>query len=142
MGVLAFPRQEAFAQGVARGLKKAPAAHLAGYKNTSSFIYRVAKRKEFKDRVAEIAVTMAWSGTQSIVPVIDALKAYADKAVTADASALAGIKLAVDILFKIATLKQQLPPDLLPDCVLAASEQPLSVTLSVEEWSRQFLPRG
>ncbi len=140
MGALAFPRQEAFAQGVARGLKKAPAARLAGYKNTSSFIYRVAKRQEFKDRVAEIVQTVAWSGSQSIVSVIDALKKCADDAATKE-HGLAGIKVAADILFKIATLKQHLPPDSAPDCAGAAFASPYG-TLGFEEWSQKFPPRG
>jgi hypothetical protein len=141
MAALAYPRQEAFAQGVARGQIKAVAGRAAGYKNGSGFIYKVAKRQVFIERVAEIVKTVAWSGSQSVVAVIDALKAYADRA-AADDNELAGIKVAADILFKIATLKQQLPPDPLPDCVVAAFEKPLSVTLSVEEWSRQFLPQG
>ncbi len=138
MAALAYPRQEAFAQGVARGLIKAVAGRAAGYKNGSSFIYKVAKRQVFIDRVAEIAKTVAWSGSQSVVSVIDALKTYADKAF-ANGDDLARIKVAADILFKIATLKQQLPSDPLPDCVVAAFSSPYD-TLSHEEWSRQYSP--
>ena len=139
MAALAYPRQEALAQGVARGQTLTVAAQAVGYSLRSKYFYRVAKNGSFIMRLAEITETVAWSGSQSLVPLIDALKGCVDKAI-ADDKGLAGIKLAADILFRIATLKQQLPPDPLPDCVVAAFEKPVSVTLGVEEWSRQFPP--
>ena len=135
MGPLSNRLWERFAQNVARGDETGPAALAAGYKTASGHVYDVARKKDFISRVAEVSETIGWSGTQSVAPLLDILKREVED--TAKLKTAAGKRVVLDMLSMAAGLKKRLPPDPLP-----ASAKPVSITLSPEEWSRQFSPRG
>ena len=135
MVALTNPRREAFAQAVARGLSKPDAAEAAGYVRTTSYCYARARNAAVAARVEEIAETFEWGATSDLAPVINELMRAAKTALGYKTAA--SVKAAGDLLFKAAELKQRLPPDPAP-----APAIPLPVTLSPEEWSRQFPPRG
>ncbi len=135
MGILSIERWEILAQGVARGLPMRTAGDEAGYSSKSRGIYRIAKKQPFIERVAEIAHAAKWGGTADLSPVIDALARLAEAA--AEQGTAAGMKTALEMFREVAELKRQPRLD-----NLSVSAKPRSVTLSPEEWSRQFSPRG
>ena len=129
------PRREAFAQCMAEGLDIVEAGRKAGFKDLKGNIYKVANDERVQAKIEKLRGNIEWSGTRSVAPLLEMLRIEVAEAATLKTAA--GKRVVLDMISKAADLKLRLPPDPVPE-----SEKPRSVTLSVEEWSRQFSPRG
>jgi len=137
MVALANPKQEAFAQALARGETANDAARAAGYSPDTGWTRELRQKPHCVKRVAELAETAEWGATRDLAPVINALMRAAEKSAKMDSAA--AMKVTGELLSKIAELKLLLPtPTPTPASI---ADRPFA-TLSPEEWSRRYPPRG
>jgi hypothetical protein len=125
-------RQDALAEGLAKGLTARQAALRAGFGPRNDVYYRWLKLPEFMARVERHRRAQAPAGSADLQPVIERLLAAADKG--AEATDGPTLRAVCDLLAEAARLKQLLPA---PE----SEARPQNYEMTREAWLAAFAPK-
>jgi len=130
MTALFITRQEAFAQGLARGLIPDEAARQAGYKGEKKQARARAKHPKLVGRVQELKRERAWGGSRDMGALIDELmEAVQEARKLESAAAFVAVR---GLIVEAARLKQMLPKP----------EEPFEPPMTPAEWLEAFGPKN
>jgi hypothetical protein len=115
-----------FAVGVASGLSIRQAAREAGYADSTTRIYRRAKRKDFVAMVDEIHEDRGLGVTTDLAPTIALMLRRSQEAALLNTPA--GITLAGQLLLAVARLQEKLP------------KPPNERQVSLKAWAAMYAP--
>jgi hypothetical protein len=142
MPILHIPRQEAFAQGLARGLSALGASREAVYSRHER-PWRAKERAAWPkiiDRVAEITLARVWGGDADLARVFHELMRLVEKAEEKDSTA--GLAIAKGLLTEAGRLRTKLPPGVgAAPHVEPRSGPILRPRMTTEEWIEAFAPK-